>query len=91
MLKKGLRLIIYGRVQGVGYRYFSSKWANRLGIYGWVRNLPDGSVEVVAEGEEALLREFVDKLREGPRFARVREIKEEWLPYQGIYSYFTIE
>ncbi len=90
-MKKGLRLIVFGRVQGVGYRYFTSKWANRLGICGWVRNLPDGSVEVVAEGEEEALHLFVERLREGPRFARVREVKEEWVPYQGMYSYFTIE
>jgi acylphosphatase len=63
--------VISGRVQGVGFRYFAYESAAREGIYGWVRNAPDGRVEVEAEGEtEALLR-FEHRIRHGPPGARV--------------------
>jgi len=65
------RYIVRGRVQGVGYRYFVMREANGLGVSGFARNLPDGSVEVVAEGPDDVLARFEDRLREGPSFAAV--------------------
>ena len=68
---KRLRAIVRGRVQGVGFRASTQEVALGLGLGGWVRNLPDGAVEVVADGEESALRELERFLRQGPRMARV--------------------
>jgi acylphosphatase len=70
-----VRAFAGGRVQGVAYRFFAEKYANALGITGWVRNLPDGRVEVLAEGQGADIERFLDRLREGPRLARVDHLE----------------
>jgi acylphosphatase len=62
---------IDGRVQGVAYRFFAEKYANKLGVTGWVRNLMGGGVEVVAEGAADVLETFLEKLRQGPSLARI--------------------
>lgn len=69
-----LIIIVTGRVQGVSYRYFTKKHANKLGIKGYVINREDGSVEVVAQGEKKDLEKFVEKLRRGPLFSKVKSI-----------------
>ena len=69
------RYLISGRVQGVGYRYFAQSAAEREGVAGWVRNLPDGRVEAVAEGEPEAVDRFAGRLRSGPRHAHVDEIE----------------
>jgi acylphosphatase len=71
---------VSGRVQGVGYRYFVLREAQALGIDGYVRNLTDGSVEVVAEAAPATLGIFVDRLAEGPAFAEVTAIERSAIP-----------
>jgi len=68
------RYVISGRVQGVGFRYFTEATAAREGILGWVRNTPDGRVEVVAEGDAEALERFERSLRHGPRGARVERV-----------------
>lgn len=68
-----------GRVQGVGYRRFVEKEALALGLTGWVRNAPDGRVEVLAAGPEAELGRLAERLRQGPRGARVFEMSSESL------------
>lgn len=76
---KGYRFIIKGVVQGVGFRYFVMSKARFLGVKGWVRNLPDGSVEALAlaESDEVML-DFEKYLHKGPSYSRVdRVIKEE--------------
>jgi len=65
------RYLIGGRVQGVGFRFFTENAAAREGIQGWVRNLPSGDVEVAAEGEAESMRRFEDAIRRGPRSAKV--------------------
>jgi acylphosphatase len=77
-----------GRVQGVGYRAFCADTAMRLNVDGWARNLPDGRVQVVAEGDEATLRQFVERLREGPPHARVDEVAYRWEEPTGEYRGF---
>jgi len=67
---------IRGRVQGVGFRFFTQRTASRLGVRGWVRNLPDGDVEVHAEASANVLQHFRAELERGPRFSEVREITE---------------
>lgn len=66
--------VISGRVQGVGFRFFTQAAAVREGIYGWVRNLPDGRVEVMAEGETDAVNRFEHRLRHGPPGARVDRV-----------------
>jgi len=66
---------IHGRVQGVGFRWWTRKTAARLGVTGSVRNLPDGTVEVRASGPETALREFERRLHDGPRSARVQQVQ----------------
>jgi len=68
---------IKGRVQGVGYRYFAQRIALRLGVRGWVRNLPSGDVEVHAEADGATLASFREELERGPSSAAVEEVAEE--------------
>jgi acylphosphatase len=81
------RYRIEGRVQGVGYRYFTIENALALGVRGYVRNLPDGGVEVHAEADPAVLDRFRLELERGPRLARVTEVLEEEAP-AGAYSSF---
>ncbi|MGB9561933.1 MAG: acylphosphatase [bacterium] len=90
MNKAAFHCIVEGEVQGVGYRFFAIRHANRLGIKGFVRNLDDGSVEVFAEGEREKLEEFLELLYDGPSAAFVRNIKLEWKPFKGEYTNFTI-
>jgi acylphosphatase len=71
------RLIISGRVQGVGYRDWMQTLAERLGVFGWVRNRRDGTVEAVVDGDEAAVAELLRACRRGPRLAEVSEILEE--------------
>jgi acylphosphatase len=72
------RIRVTGIVQGVGYRYFVRNAATSLGLGGYVRNLPDGSVEVVAEGERSLVSTFIGELRVGPRYASVAGVDIAW-------------
>ncbi|HZQ22950.1 MAG TPA: acylphosphatase [Terriglobales bacterium] len=89
--KEARRYIIRGRVQGVGYRWFVEREAHILGIAGWVRNNPDGSVEVLAMGTRDQLAGLRSRLREGPRAARVDDVQElEAKPIAGG-STFRIE
>ena len=69
-----VRYLVRGRVQGVGFRWFVSSAAVRLGVRGWVRNLPDGSVEVVAAGSPDALASLERSLRNGPPAAHVAEV-----------------
>ena len=84
------RYRIQGRVQGVGYRYFARRIALRLGVRGFVRNLPDGDVEVHAEAGSEILREFRDDLERGPVSSHVREIVESAAAPTDRYSSFEI-
>ena len=71
------RFVVYGRVQGVGFRYFTWKEAERIGIKGTIRNCVDGSVEIVAEGNDEQLQGFYNWLKVGPRTASVERVLEE--------------
>jgi acylphosphatase len=86
--RKQIVAVAKGRVQGVGYRAFCADAAMRLNVDGYARNLPDGRVEVVAEGDEATLRQFVERLREGPPLGRVDEVEYRWEAPTGEYRGF---
>lgn len=83
-------LIVSGRVQGVGFRYYAYDEAIRIGVVGYVRNLYDGDVEVVAEGTKEQLRELIQAIKRGPAFARVVEVCENWEPARGQFREFRI-
>ncbi len=70
-------LWIRGRVQGVGFRVFALQEAQRSGVAGWARNLPDGRVEIVAEGDSRAVDEFVAAVRRGPAGARIEDVRVE--------------
>ena len=73
-----VQLVIRGRVQGVGFRWFAQREARRLEVSGFVRNRADGAVEVEAEGDRASLESLVQALRHGPRAARVTDVDVRW-------------
>jgi len=83
------RYIVSGRVQGVGFRYFVKRAAEDTGLKGWVRNLPDGTVEARAEGSAECLESFEAAVRRGPQFASVTGVKVEGMECAG-YSVFDI-
>ena len=72
------RAIVRGRVQGVYYRATTVEEAQTLGLKGFARNMPDGSVEVVARGEEPILKRFIEYLHRGPTLAVVTAVEVEW-------------
>ena len=85
------RYVVRGRVQGVGFRFFVEREAHMLGVAGWVRNNPDGTVEVLAMGSREQLMGLRGRLRDGPRAARVDAVDEsEARPIPGL-TVFRIE
>ncbi|MGD0725553.1 MAG: acylphosphatase [Spirochaetia bacterium] len=89
--QRAFRALVIGRVQGVGFRYSAIHEARRLGINGTVSNQPDGSVEVVAEGEADRLARLASWLRKGPPGAHVRDLQIQWIPFTGRYTDFEVE
>ena len=85
-----VHVVVYGYVQGVFFRAFVSEWATELGLTGYVRNLPGGSVEVNAEGERKQLEELIGYLRVGPPASRVEKVVTNWSQYTGSYPRFSI-
>jgi acylphosphatase len=85
-----LHAIVHGRVQAVGYRYFVVDEAQLLRLTGWVRNLPDGSVEALAEGPVSALELLLAALERGPRNARVSEVVGTWEKATGEFLAFGI-
>jgi acylphosphatase len=85
------RFLIDGEVQGVGYRFFALRAAARHQVLGTVRNLPDGRVEVIAEGERGAMDEFKKELATGPRLAEVTGIDETDIAVTGRFRDFRID
>ncbi len=84
------RFLVSGIVQGVGYRFFAARAAGSLGISGYARNLPDGRVEVVAQGPPEALGRFEDELRSGPRGGRVDGVEISNAPFDPNLDGFEI-
>jgi acylphosphatase len=91
MALKRIHLVIRGRVQGVYFRASAAREAKRLGLTGWVKNRPDNAVELVAEGEEDQVKDFLAWAQHGPSTARVDKIDTRWRSYTGEFASFTIE
>ena len=85
-----VHVFVSGRVQGVGFRYSTMNKASRLGIKGWVRNVPDGRVEAVFEGSQKLVEEMIDWCQKGSRGALVKDVAVEYEQPKGLLK-FKIE
>ncbi len=85
-----LEATLHGRVQGVSFRYYTRKQANELGLTGYVQNMPDGTVGVVAEGPRPDLDELLSFLRVGPRAAHVTDVDVQWPAPTGEFDRFTV-
>ena len=88
---KRLCIVVHGVVQGVNYRASAAAEASRLGLVGHARNLPDGSVEIVAEGEEFTLNQLMDWAKNGPQGARVTDIDPSWSDASGEFASFDVK
>lgn len=86
-----LHLTVFGDVQGVFFRDFARRTAQQLRLTGWVRNTPEGTVEVVAEGEKEQLENLLAKCREGPPTAKVERVKAEWEKPTKKFKTFIIK
>ncbi len=88
--KASLKARVIGRVQGVGFRYFTEIVAQEIGLSGYVMNCSDGSVEAIAEGEREALELFLRKLKRGPSGANVERVEEAWGTYTGQFRGFGV-
>jgi acylphosphatase len=91
MVKERLHFFVFGLVQGVFYRASAKEKADELGVFGWVRNLPNGGVECVAEGEKETLVQFLRWARMGSECAAVEKIDVKWEKVTGEFSGFKIK
>ena len=90
VMSKQIHCLVRGRVQGVFFRSSTQREAKRLGLAGWVRNLPDGTVEIVAEGDDDALKELLGWVQRGPTAARVERVDSRWRGYTGEFGEFRI-
>ncbi|MEM5871841.1 MAG: acylphosphatase [Candidatus Aenigmatarchaeota archaeon] len=86
-----VHLLISGKVQGVFFRANTRKVANEIGVTGWVRNVPNGMVEVVAEGRKNQLDRLIEFCKKGPEGAKVEDIEINWEKYKGEFKDFEIK
>jgi acylphosphatase len=90
MNQVGAEITVRGVVQGVGYRYFCHRHAINLNLTGWVKNDPDGSVFIYAEGDRSAVEALIDELKVGPYSATVSRVNVKWVAYTGNYDNFEI-
>lgn len=90
MEKKRLHLVIEGRVQGVWFRESTRRRAGSLGVFGWVKNRPDGTVEAIMEGDADAVKSLADWCREGPPGAGVTAVHEREEPWTGEFDSFNV-
>lgn len=84
-------VFISGFVQGVGFRYFVVREAEKLGLTGWVRNTPDNRVETVLQGQKSAIEKMIEKCHEGPMLSSVKEVDVEWENEEEKFSAFEIK
>ncbi len=90
MGQKRIHLVVRGRVQGVFFRATAQREARQLGLTGWVKNRSDGTVEIVAEGEEEFVKDLLVWAQAGPSTARVDNVETRWRSYTGEFTNFRI-
>lgn len=89
-MAKRVEAIVHGYVQGVSFRYYTQREANLLGVRGWVANRPDGTVQVVAEGDADSLEQLVGYLHRGSPAARVERVEADWSDATGEFHQFRV-
>jgi acylphosphatase len=89
-MKARARILVSGKVQGVFFRDHTQRWASSLGLSGWVRNLADGRVEALVEGDKEIIESLERKLRVGPPLSRVDNVHTEWEEYKGEFLGFRV-
>ena len=87
---KRISMVVTGRVQGVGYPYYTRETAQQYGITGWVRNCFNGDVELEAQGQDELLRQFIKELKKGPPMGYVTDIHSRNIDIIDLESSFTV-
>jgi len=87
----GAHLIVKGLVQGVGYRWFATKSASSHKLNGWVKNLPNSTVEIQVYGNEGALNSFIKDLTRGPSFSKVTDVAVNWIEFESGYNSFNVE
>jgi acylphosphatase len=90
-MKQHANIRITGRVQGVFFRASARETAQRLGLTGYARNLPDGTVEIEAEGDDAALQQLIEWAHAGPSSARVEEVVVEWREHSNSFDSFVVQ
>ena len=91
MSNKRAHIEVYGKVQGVCYRYYTVEKATALQVTGFIRNRLDGSVEIIAEGDEAQIRDLIHWANQGSPASNVSEVKVNWEEYEGTFKNFTVK
>jgi acylphosphatase len=89
-MKARAHVLVSGRVQGVFFRDHTRHWASSLGLTGWVRNLWDGRVELLAEGERDRIDDLINRLKQGPPLALVDDLEVAWEEFRDEFSDFRI-
>ncbi|MEJ5185862.1 MAG: acylphosphatase [Candidatus Geothermincolales bacterium] len=89
-MAKRAHVFVSGKVQGVYYRSYAEDAARRLGVRGWIRNLSDGRVEAVFEGEDEAVEEMIRWCWQGSPMSRVDKVEVEWEPYRGEFQDFSV-
>lgn len=90
-MKEQRHLRIHGKVQGVGYRFYATRVARKMGLKGWIQNMRDGSVEALVEGDKKAIDEWIEDIREGPRHAEVTKIDQESKDFTGKLPDFDVK
>ena len=86
----GADIRVRGLVQGVGFRHFCWRRATQLGVFGWVKNAPDGSVVLRVEGDRGAVEALIDELKTGPSSASVSDVAVNWVDFTGACTSFQI-
>jgi len=89
-MNTGIHALVSGRVQGVGFRWFVQQTARETEISGTVENLPNGDVEIFAEGEQSKIMEFLARVRIGPAYGTITDFIIDSIPFTGKFSNFKI-
>ena len=88
---KTYRVLLSGRVQGVGFRYFTRSVAEKYSVKGYVKNTPAGKVEILCQGEEEEVRVFIDEVGKGPAFSVISDIVTDEVADNKVYNIFEIK
>lgn len=85
-----IHCIVQGRVQGVGFRDFVERHASEYELYGWIKNTPEGHVEIVLQGIPDTLKDCIEALHQGPSLARVESVSVEWKTPEKLFDEFMV-